>query len=141
MERNLIRFHKGKSRVLHSGGSNSMHQYWLGADLLERSSTEKDLSVLVDNRLAMNQQCTCVAKKAHGILGCVRKSMASRLREEILPHYSALLRPQLDRVSSSGLSSSRKGTAGGVQWRTAKMMRVLEHLSYEEGLLLMLMNI
>ena len=31
-----------------------MHQYRLGTDLLERTSTEKDPGVLVDNRLAMS---------------------------------------------------------------------------------------
>ena len=38
-----------------------MHQYRLGDDLLERSSEEKDLRVLVNNRLAMSQQCALVA--------------------------------------------------------------------------------
>ena len=57
-----------------------MHQYLLGADLLEKNSEEKDLGVLVDNRLAMSQQCALVAKKASGILGCIKKSAASRLR-------------------------------------------------------------
>jgi len=33
-----------------------VHQYRLGADLLERSSAEKDLRVLVANRLSMSQQ-------------------------------------------------------------------------------------
>jgi len=47
-----------------------MHQYRLGNDLLERSSAEKDLDVLVDNRLAMSLQCVLVAK-ANGILGCI----------------------------------------------------------------------
>ena len=48
-----------------------MHQYRLVADLLERSSAEKDLCILVDNRVAMSQQCALVAKKATGILGCI----------------------------------------------------------------------
>jgi len=37
-------------RVLHLGQNNRMHQYRLGADLLERSSVEKDLNVFVDNK-------------------------------------------------------------------------------------------
>ena len=55
-----------------------MHQYRLGDDLLEMSSVEKDLGVLVDSRLSMSQQCALVAKKASVILGCVKKSMVDR---------------------------------------------------------------
>jgi len=58
-----------------------MHQYRLRDDLLERSPVEKDLRVLLDNRLAMSQQCALVAKKANGILGCITKCWASRSKE------------------------------------------------------------
>jgi len=57
---------------------------------------EKNLGVLVDNRLAMRQQCAFEAKNATGIPGCIKTSMASRLRKVILLFYSALMRPYLE---------------------------------------------
>ena len=81
---NLMKFNRSKCRVPLLGRNNYIHRYRLGAGQLERSSAEKNLAVLMDNRLAMSQQCALVAKKANGILGCTKKNMASRLMELIL---------------------------------------------------------
>lgn len=48
-ERNLMRFNKDKWRVLHLGRKNPKYQYRLEADLLESTSSEKDLEVSVDD--------------------------------------------------------------------------------------------
>ncbi|PKU29215.1 rna-directed dna polymerase from mobile element jockey-like [Limosa lapponica baueri] len=95
-DRNLMKFNKGKCQVLHLGRNNPIHQHMLQAAQLESSLAEKDLGVLVGTRLNMSQQCALVAKKANGILGCIRSCIASSLREVILSFYSVLVRHKRD---------------------------------------------
>jgi len=103
-----------------------------GADLLESSSVERDLGVLVDNKLTMSQQCAL----ANGIPGCIKRSVASRTREVLLPLCSALVRPQLQYSVQCWAPQFKRDEEllERVQRRATSMMRGLNNLSYEERL-------
>ena len=118
---NLMRFNKAKCKVLHLDRGNLRFKYRLGEALIESSPAARDLEVLVDEGLNMSQQHELVAWKANNILGCIRREVASREREGIVPLCSAFLSPHLEDCvqawdpSTGGMQSCCSGSRGGSQ--------------------------
>jgi len=105
---NLVRFNKAKCKVLHLGRGNPLYQYRLGDEGIESSPAEKVFRVLVGKKLDVSHQCALAAQKANCILGCIKRSAASRSREGILlPLCSGetspgVLRPVLECPAQEG---------------------------------------
>ena len=69
-----MNFNREKCKVLHWGNRNVMHTYKMGDTWRDSSPCERDLGVLVDNKLNMSQRCDTAGKKANAILGCIARS-------------------------------------------------------------------
>jgi len=129
---NLRRFKKAKCKVLHLHWDNLQYQHRLEDEGIDSSPAE-DLAVLVDEKLDMSHQCTLTGQR---ILGCIKRSVASRSREGILPLCSALVRPHLESCVKLWIPQHRKDMdlLERVQRRATKMIRGMEHPSHEERL-------
>lgn len=90
-----VRENHARYKALNLGQGSPWCQYRLGDEQIEGSPAEKNVLVLVAEKLAVSQQCALTARKTSHVLGCIQRALASRSRELILPLYFSLLEPHL----------------------------------------------
>ncbi|GAB0180786.1 mitochondrial enolase superfamily member 1 [Grus japonensis] len=132
-----MKFKKGKCRVLHLGKNNPMHQYRSGADLLGSSAAEKDLGVLVDNKLSMTSNMPSWPRRPMVSWGALRRAwpaVRGRFSSPSTLPWSGHIWSSVSPSLRTPQFKKARELLERVQRRAMRMMRGLEHLLYEERL-------
>ncbi|KAJ7406026.1 hypothetical protein WISP_136303 [Willisornis vidua] len=75
-----MRLNKTKCKVLHMGWVNPGDPYRLRDEQIESSPAEKDMGVLVNERLDMSHQYVLAVQRKNHILVFIKRSLANRMR-------------------------------------------------------------
>ena len=106
----------------------------MGGNDLAVTSEEKDLGVLIDDKLNFKSHIKGIVGKSNRILGLIRIGFECLDKEMFMKLYPVLVRPHLEycvQVWSPHFQGDIK-LIEGVQRRATKLVPELRELSYEE---------
>ena len=86
-------FNVSKCKLMHVGKRNQSFGYVMEGQSLEKSSTEKDLSVFLSCDLKSASHCINANVKGNKMLGLVKRTVESRDPQVLLALYKSLVRP------------------------------------------------
>ena len=123
-------------KVMHIGNKNVRDSYTMGGKVLDKVSEEKDLGVIVEDKMKMGIQCTKAANKRFQILGMISRTFSSQKSKIIVPLYKALVRPHLDYCIQAWRPHFRKyvNKLERVQMRATRMIEECRGRDYETRL-------
>lgn len=129
-------FNESKCKCIHIGKGKSKHQYHMKEHQLENVKKEKDLGILMDEKLKFHANTSAAVKKANRILGLIKKSFAS-LDETTLPLlYTTMVRPHLEygNIIWGPHFEEDKKLVEKVQKRATKLIPTLKQHPYRSRL-------
>ena len=91
-----MKFNADKCKVLHIGNQNPQYEYRMCDTSLEAVREEKDLGVIVDEKLKFDTHTVTQANKANKVLGIIRRTFDNLDEEMLVLLYKSLVRPYLE---------------------------------------------
>ena len=108
----------------------------MDSDVIHKTTEQKILGVIIDDKLNYRKQCNDAAKKANKVLGFISRTFDHKSIDIIVPLYKSLVRPHLEYAVQLWSPSYRKDIEilERVQRRATKLIPTLKHFSYTERL-------
>ena len=131
-----MEFNVDKCKVMHLGRQNPRHTYSMGGTALTVTTEEKDLGVMVDDKLDFGSHIKDIVKKANRRIGLIKKGFDCLDKEMFMNLYPVLIRPLLEYCVQvwSPYKRCYIDLLERVQRRATKIVPELRNLTYEERL-------
>ena len=133
----LPKFHPDKYNVLAAGKRNiPQFEYTLYNTKLKYTDKEKDIGVIVDNKLNFEEHMNEKINKANSIMGLIRRTLTYPDEMIFLLLYKALVRPHLEYANMVWNPYKMKHVVAleNVQRRATKQIPGFKNMSYEDRL-------
>lgn len=135
-ERWLLNFHPDKCKYMRIGRSDIEDPGYKFETQLERTTSEKDIGVIFNEKLNFSEHLAEKINKANKIVGIIRWSFVNLDIEIFRALYTALIRPHIEYANQIWSPHLIKDIdmIENVQRRASKLVPGLKHLEYAERL-------
>lgn len=132
----LLPFHPMKCKYMRIGSKAISKTGYCMHEPMEEVGVEKDIGVVMDNKLNFSDHLAEKINKANKIVGLIRRTFVSLEEESFRNLYISLVRPHLEYANQVWAPYKVKDIEAveGVQRRASKLVPSLKNLNYEQRL-------
>jgi hypothetical protein len=138
-EKSMLKFHPDKCGTMRIGNKQEHHRtYTMGPNKHELKviKEEKDIGVIIDDKLSFRSHMSSKIKKANAVMGTIHRTYAYLEEESFGLLYKALVRPHLEYANQVWAPHLKKDIVAieNVQRRATKLIPGFKDLDYSERL-------
>lgn len=127
----LLKFNKSKCKHMHLGPETD-YNYMMEENMIANTMEEKDLGIIIDNKLNFQNHINKQVNKANQKLGLINRSFKYMDKDMFLQLFKSLVRPHLEYGSTVWSVANKKEAIiiENVQRRATRLIKEIQHLSY-----------